>query len=245
MPLLPAALLLACLAALAWYTRQDIAEYTAFKRLTETAERQRSYRRWTLKAFVLFAGGALVCLAGLGRLGAVLSLPPEFAPLAARARAALPLGEVGPILLGAVVGGMVGGAALAAVLAQRGAAKAPQIGDIDALMPRNGAESLWAAVISLNAGVSEELFFRLLLPLLLALLTGNVVAAFALAAIVFGLVHVYQGWAGVLATGFLGLVFGGFYLVTGSLLAAMAAHAILDLFGLVVRPTLVRMLRRR
>jgi membrane protease YdiL (CAAX protease family) len=142
---------------------------------------------------------------------------------------------------------MVGGAALAAVMAQRGAGKASalQIGDIDALMPRNGAESLWAALISLNAGISEELFFRLLLPLLLALLTGNVVAAFAVAALVFGLVHVYQGWMGVLATGFLGLVFSVLYLASGSLIAAMAAHALLDLFGLVVRPTLVRMLRRR
>jgi len=247
MPMLPAALLLACLAALAWYTWRDVAEYAAFKQLTETADRQRSYRRWTLKAFALFAGGSLVCLAAMGRLSAVLALPAEFAPLAAKARAAFPLGEIGPIVLGAVVGGMVGGAALAAVMAQRGAGKASplQVGDIDALMPRNGAESLWAAVISLNAGVSEELFFRLTLPLLLALLTGNLVVAFAVAAAVFGFVHIYQGWTGVLATGFLGLALSALYLASGSLIAAMAAHAILDLFGLVVRPTLVRMLRRR
>ena len=87
MPMLPAALLLACQAALAWYTWRDLAEYAAFKQLTETADRQRSYRRWTLKAFALFAGGSLAGLAAMGRLGAVLTLPAEFAPLAARARA--------------------------------------------------------------------------------------------------------------------------------------------------------------
>ena len=76
-------------------------------------------------------------------------------------------------------------------------------------MPRNGAETVWTGLLSINAGIGEELFFRLALPLLIVLVTGNVIAAFAVAAIVFGLVHVYQGWVGVLATTFLGVVFTG------------------------------------
>ena len=77
------------------------------------------------------------------------------------------------------------------------------------------------------------------------LVTGNVIAAFAVAAIVFGLVHVYQGWVGVLATTVLGGVFTGVYLLAGNLALPMALHAGFDLLGLVVRPTLTRLAERR
>jgi membrane protease YdiL (CAAX protease family) len=62
--------------------------------------------------------------------------------------------------------------------------------------------------------------------------------------IVFGLAHAYQGWVGVLATTVVGAVFAGLYLSTGELWIVMAAHVVLDLLGLVVRPTLARLARR-
>jgi membrane protease YdiL (CAAX protease family) len=114
-----------------------------------------------------------------------------------------------------------------------------------ALLPRNGAETLWTALMAVNAGVSEEVFFRLLLPLLLVLVFGSAVLAFAVAGIVFGLAHVYQGWVGVLATFVLGLVLAGLYLATGSLLAPIAVHVVIDLVGLVIRPTAARLAARR
>ena len=115
------------------------------------------------------------------------------------------------------------------------------LGDIEPLMPRNAAETLWTGLLSLNAGVGEELFFRLTLPLLIALATGNALAGLAGAGLVFGLAHVYQGWVGVAATTVVGFVFTGLYLWSGGLAAPMAAHAGLDLMALVVRPTLTRM----
>jgi membrane protease YdiL (CAAX protease family) len=247
MPLLPAALLLACLAALAWFTWQDVADYAAFKRLTETADRQRRYRAWVLKSFLLFFGGSLVCLALLGRLGCLIHEPWEFFELARRVRTSIPFAAFGPELLGGIVAGVSISVVAAVILAQRNArrAAAPMLRDVAALLPRNGAETVWTGLIAVNAGVSEEVFFRLLLPLLLALVLGNAVLAFAVGGIIFGLVHVYQGWVGVLATFVLGLVLAGLYLVTGSLLAPIAVHIVIDLVGLVVRPTVARLAARR
>jgi membrane protease YdiL (CAAX protease family) len=247
MPLLPLALLLACLAALAWTTRRSLARYAAFKALTETADRQRTFRHWVLRSFAFYGGISIVVLAALGRLGGVLAPPAEFGRLVASVSDALPLREVGPILLGEVVAAMTIGASITAVMAQRGSRRlAPvHVGNIAPLFPRNGAETAWVALLSLNAGVTEELFFRLMLPLLVAQVTGDALTGFVAAGAVFGLAHIYQGWIGVVGTAVIGLIFTGLYLATGSLIAAMTAHVLLDLFGLVVRPTVARAFRRR
>jgi len=246
-PLLPAALLVDALGGLWWLTRNDQAEYAAFKRLTATADRQRRYRLWVLKSFLLFFGASVVSLAILGRLGAIASLPGEFGRVSQLARAAVPFDKLSPGFLGGVVGGMLVAGLAAGFLMARRRSPEPRtvaLGDIQALLPRNAAETAHTALLSLNAGVSEELFFRLLLPLLLTLITGSVPVAFVGAVIVFGLAHAYQGWVGVLATTVVGAVFAGLYLSTGELWIVMAAHVVLDLLGLVVRPTLARLARR-
>jgi membrane protease YdiL (CAAX protease family) len=142
--------------------------------------------------------------------------------------------------------GLVGATVVATILARRRGArgKALVLGDIEPLMPRNGAETFWTGLLSVNAGLGEELFFRLVLPLLIALVTGNTALAFVAAALVFGMVHSYQGWVGVLATTVLGLVFTGLYLASGALALPIAVHAGIDLMALVVRPTLARLAAR-
>jgi membrane protease YdiL (CAAX protease family) len=162
-------------------------------------------------------------------------------------RRALPANLVSPELLGGLVSGMViAVVAITIVSVRRGAKVQPvQLGDINALLPRNGAETLWTLLLSLNAGISEELFFRLLLPLLFALAFGHAAIGFALAIAAFGLAHLYQGWVGVLATAFVGAVFTALYLWSGSLVVPMALHVVIDLLGLVVRPTAARLLARR
>jgi membrane protease YdiL (CAAX protease family) len=141
----------------------------------------------------------------------------------------------------AILAGAVGGSLIVKRFGSKG--KPPVLGDIEALMPRNGAETACTALLALNAGVSEELFFRLLLPLLLIGLFENATLSFGVAAVVFGLVHIYQGHAGVIATTILGLVFSVLYLWTQNPWIAAAAHVFLDLFGLVIRPTLLRMVK--
>jgi uncharacterized protein len=251
MIVLASALLILCLGALWWFVRDDVAEYAAFKLFTETADRQRRYRVWVLKSFLLFSGLTVTALAILGRLGSLSTLPPELAALSQTLRSVVTTHDLSAGFLagflGAVVVGVAAGGAVAAMAAKRKpvTSKAVVVGDIEALMPRNGAETAHTALLSLNAGLSEELFFRLLLPLLLTMVLGNAVAAFVGAAIVFGLVHVYQGWIGVLATTILGLVLTALYLWTGSIWIAIGAHALLDLMGLVVRPTVGRLITLR
>jgi membrane protease YdiL (CAAX protease family) len=209
-------LLVLSLAVMAWFVRNDSAEYAAFKQLTGTADRQRCYAGWIVKSFGLFSGTTLFCLLILQRLHAFTQMPAEFLPLTARLRAIVPPSQIQPVT----------------------------IGDSEPLMPRNTAETGWTTLLALNAGLSEEVFFRLLLPLLLAGLLHNALFAFALATVLFGLIHFYQGTAGIVLTALLGAGLACVYLWTGNVWIAIAVHAGIDLLGLVVRPTATRMLSR-
>ncbi|MGA8940704.1 MAG: CPBP family intramembrane glutamic endopeptidase [Acidobacteriaceae bacterium] len=245
-------LLIVCIVALWWFVRNDATEYADFKRLTTSAERRRCYGRWVLKSFLTLTGVSIACLLILQRLHAVLALPPEFIPLAARLGAHMPTTQLldKGFLIGVACGAAVSGILIGVLLAKKLKTTHATLGDVEPLMPRNAAESGWATLLSLNAGFSEELMFRLLLPLLLAgvlhhaLVGFAALAAFILATLAFGLMHLYQGVAGVLMTTLMGAVFAGLYLWTGSLWITMAAHAGLDIFALVVRPNVMRLLHR-
>ncbi len=239
-------LLLLCLAVLWWFVRNDAAEYVAFKRLTNTRDRQRCFRNWIVKSFLAFSGTTLVCLVVLQRVGAVASLPPDFFPLARFLNSMLPAAEMPgkSFLAGFASAAVVTGILLGVLLAKKLKVKHTTLGDIEPLMPRNGAETGWATLLSINAGFSEELFFRLLLPLLLVSVLHHTVPAFVAAIVLFGLAHLYQGAVGVVTTMLLGGAFAGLYLWTGSLWITIAAHAGLDLIAVVVRPTLTRLLHR-
>jgi membrane protease YdiL (CAAX protease family) len=239
-------LLILCACLLWWFARNDAAEYSAVQQLTDTAARQRRYRRWVLKSFLAFFGTTIVSLLILGQLPSLITLPAEFIPLAARLGAAMPLTQLldKRFLIGFASAAAITGILIGVLMAKKLRTSHAVLGDIEPLMPRNTAETGWTALLSLNAGLSEECFFRLLLPLLLAGLLHNPLLAFAIATILFGLMHLYQGVAGVLMTTLLGVVLAGLYLWTGDLWMAIAAHAGLDLFGLVVRPTFMRLLHR-
>jgi hypothetical protein len=239
-------LLLVSLAVLWWFVRNDASEYAAFKRQPDTAGRQRFYRIWVLKSFLALFGTSIVCLLILRQLHALLYLPDEFIPLAARLGADMPTTVIldKEILAGCAAGAMLIGILLGVLIAKRLKTTHATLGAIEPLMPRNGAETGWAALLSINAGLSEECFFRLLLPLLLIGVLHNPLLAFVSATILFGLVHIYQGVVGVVMTTLVGVVLAGLYLWTGSLWITIAAHAGLDLFGLVVRPTFMRLLHR-
>ena len=247
MRVLEAVLLLLCLAALAYYVHRDLIEYAKFKLFTETADRRRKYLAWARESFLLFSCSTILCLALIGRLRAVTTLPPEFSALAQLIRAKFPKAELPSTGFmvgfgGALLVGLIAGIVLPKLLAKkRNGNSAPLvIGDIEALMPRNGPETACTALLSLNAGLGEELFFRLLLPLLLTLITGNAMVAFAFAAIVFGFAHLYQGVIGIVATTALGVAITALYLWTGNLWIVICLHAGFDLIGLVIRPTITR-----
>jgi membrane protease YdiL (CAAX protease family) len=239
-------LLVLSLAVMAWFVRNDSAEYAAFKQLTGTADRQRCYAGWIVKSFGLFSGTTLFCLLILQRLHAFTQMPAEFLPLTARLRAIVPPSQIPDkaLIAGVICGALIGGALLGVVLAKKLKIQPVTIGDIEPLMPRNTAETGWTTLLALNAGLSEEVFFRLLLPLLLAGLLHNALFAFALATVLFGLIHFYQGTAGIVLTALLGAGLACVYLWTGNVWIAITVHAGIDLLGLVVRPTATRMLSR-
>jgi membrane protease YdiL (CAAX protease family) len=101
---------------------------------------------------------------------------------------------------------------------------------IGALLPESHRERSWWGVVSVGAGISEELMCRgfLLYYLSVYLPQTNMLERVVLTSLVFGLAHIYQGWKHAVAAGVLGLLFAGFYLMTGSLLLPMVIHAALD-----------------
>lgn len=234
-----AILLAAVLALLAWRTARSHRGSAKFRGLTGTAARQAAYRNMALRSFVQFALGGIAILVLIGRAEALFHFPPEFAALRGTwlADDAAPddwpafLGLIGEIALGAL-------AIYAVWRFLLGKRSQPVIGKVAHLFPRNRAEALASILPALNAGFSEEIFFRLALPLLATLATGSAWAGVAIAATAFGLVHWYQGWKGVLLTGLVGLVLASIYLSAKSLFEPVAIHALVDLLALTVRPSI-------
>ena len=95
-------------------------------------------------------------------------------------------------------------------------------------------------MLGIAAGIVEELFFRLALPLFATLATGSASLGFALATLLFAGAHRYQGWAGMAFSGVAGALLATLYLATGELWFAMLVHVLLNLNGLVLRPAMSR-----
>ena len=235
--ILPNALLLVTIISLVWFLKGDLLGYRRIKRLPDTTSRQKTYRLWIAKAAMAFVLPALIGLALLGRLDALVTVPPEFDAL----RRLLPSfhGDSRVELLGMIGGSALGGMIIGAVLATRRNWRILKtIGNVGSLLPRNRPEIVHAAAMSIAAGVSEELAFRLFLPLLVAIVSGNAFLAFGVAVAAFGAMHLYQGRAGVIATTLVGALMVAVYLMTGELWLAMVLHALIDLNSLVLRPIL-------
>jgi len=139
-------------------------------------------------------------------------------PMALVVLAALAAGIVTPIVLGALSPGY------REVLWR-------QLASARGLLPERGDERWWYALVSVTAGVCEEILFRgFLMAYLTALVPGlPAIAALVISAAIFGMAHLYQGWGGVAMTGLVGAAMGLLYVYTGSLLWSIVAHALLDL----------------
>ncbi|WP_375403174.1 CPBP family intramembrane glutamic endopeptidase [uncultured Sphingomonas sp.] len=192
------------------------------------------YGVWAVRLWIALGLPALGALLLIGRGGAIWTLPAEFAPVAASARA---WGVVspGPVLLG-LASGLLLGAVLTWWRLRRGRGLI-EIGRPPRL-PRAYDELPAAALLAITAGVAEEMYFRLALPLLIAIVCGSAWLGFGLAAAAFGAVHRYQGPVGMAVTGAVALLLSAVYLASGSLWLAMACHAAIDLNALVIRPWL-------
>ncbi len=204
----------------AWRAGVGARDYETLKAANETSIRQRIMASWVLEGVILFGLGSVLALYFTGRLPALLQLPSEFklpVPVDTDPRR---IRFVGYMICCGLLLGSVG--PLATALIQRkktNSAESPQpiragAGDFTALYPRNNAEAIWGVLLSLSAGVTEEMMFRVTLPLLLTMTTGNMWLAFALCIPIFGLLHYYQGWNGVAVTSVAALLFTVIYLTT-------------------------------
>lgn len=110
------------------------------------------------------------------------------------------------------------------------------------ILPRSNAELIVFILVSLTAGIWEELIYRGFLFWFFAphvSLPGIVI----LSSLVFAVGHAYQGWRGVMFSGSLGVLFGLLFAASGSLWWLMAAHALVDLNGGLVAWRVTRMSR--
>jgi membrane protease YdiL (CAAX protease family) len=102
---------------------------------------------------------------------------------------------------------------------------------VDILLPINLVEILVWIAVSVTAGFVEELVFRGYLMTQLRALSGNVWVANAGQAIVFGVMHGYQGMTNVAVIAVLALLFGALAIWRKSLLPGMVSHAASDIWG--------------
>lgn len=234
-----AALLVTVLALLGWRTVKGQQASARFPDFGDTGARQAAYRRMALRSFTQFAlgGGAILVL--LGRTGALVRFPAEFAVLRGSWLSDGSLRDDWETL-GSLSAGITAGALALYAVWRFGLRKRsqPVIGNVAHLFPRNRAEALATLIPAINAGVSEEIFFRLALPLLATIGTGSAWAGLGIATCAFGLVHWYQGWKGVILTGLVGLTLASVYLDTGSLIQPIAIHALVDVLALTIRPAI-------
>lgn len=125
------------------------------------------------------------------------------------------------------------------IIARRGPGSIEkQLEPVRFLLPTTMGQRWLFVLVCLTAGVAEEWIYRgFVLHFLVAelpALNGWIIVVAA--AVMFGIAHAYQGRAGTILTGVLGIVFSLFYITSGNLLLSMVMHALLDLRILLLIP---------
>ena len=96
-------------------------------------------------------------------------------------------------------------------------------------LPRNRKDLKWFVVLSFAAGINEEILFRGFL--LWYFSNFSLPVAIVLSSVLFGLGHAYQGWQGIMRTGFAGLIVALAYVLSGSLWVVIFLHIAGDLYS--------------
>lgn len=108
--------------------------------------------------------------------------------------------------------------------------------ELPAFLPATSKEFIHFSLLSLTAGITEEIVYRGYCITYLAWLLGSdswwqLGLVLFIPAIAFGAGHFYQGWRAVLKIVFMAVLFGAFYWYTKSLLVLMIVHTTIDLLG--------------
>jgi membrane protease YdiL (CAAX protease family) len=102
---------------------------------------------------------------------------------------------------------------------------------VRSLFPNGPIEDVLWVMLSLTAGICEEIFFRGYLQRQFTALTKSTVAGLILQGVVFGASHGYQGWKYMCNIAVYGCLFGLLAYWRRSLRPGMLAHAVQDTIG--------------
>lgn len=102
------------------------------------------------------------------------------------------------------------------------------------MLPVTKRERQWWILVSLSAGVCEEILYRGFVTQyfsgsLGATISLGTVGAWLAASLFFGLAHAYQGLTGILRSGLGGLLLGAISILSGGLLIPIVLHFVFDL----------------
>jgi membrane protease YdiL (CAAX protease family) len=198
-----------------------------FQRLVEAiasdpAARGRFYRRTVLRSWAITIGALTVIGLLTGQTPASIGLR---GPTNGRSFA-------GSTLVGACVGLGLGAILVTLVARKPGGRETLRkaMGPAAVVLPVTASERHYFLLVSLTAGVTEELafrgfllsFFRWIAP------DANRLTLVLVSGVVFGLAHLYQGWRGMITTGIVGGLLADAALASGSLLLVMVIHTALD-----------------
>jgi len=97
--------------------------------------------------------------------------------------------------------------------------------------PASPRERRMWILLSLSAGIGEELVWRGVLPALLSRLTGSLAVAIVLSVLSFSIAHAIQGLRSVLAIAAFAVAFHALVFLSGSLYVAMTVHFVYDVIA--------------
>jgi membrane protease YdiL (CAAX protease family) len=105
------------------------------------------------------------------------------------------------------------------------------------MIPRTAGERWWVVALSITAGVVEETIFRgALIGVGTKVYHLPILAAAGAALFLFAAGHLYQGWRGFVGSALIGFVVSFIYVISGSLLLPIVAHALHDLISMLLVP---------
>lgn len=102
--------------------------------------------------------------------------------------------------------------------------------DVYHYLPKTQGELGWFIVLSVSAGICEEIIFRGFLWGALGQIV-NIWVAVVVANLIFALTHIGSGRQNLMNSFVLGLVFSGIYYISGSLWPAIILHAAIDIYS--------------
>jgi len=184
-----------------------------------------------------------IAIAGLllGALSVFLLIPPSSffkVPIPNRGASWLPSRE----LISGLAIILVLLTALPTLLARRGGTFRVdferQIGQLRGLLPQSPGDRAWFAVAGVCAGVCEEILYRGFLLYYLHVFPWHLDMATSIAAgcAVYGIVHLYQGWSGVLQNVLLALGLCVLFRSTRSLVLPIVLHVLISFRFFLVMP---------